>query len=99
MSERVAAFSRLLDEEQRAAIGADVDALVSIQERKAELLDAIRAAGEMTRPEMTELSARARNNLAWMRRLVGLFRGALQEDDTTATYGANGRRSGSPAPR
>ena len=76
MHEAAQAFARALAEERRAALHADFDALVRVQEEKRALMASLREAGleEELRREIYEA---ARDNIALIRHLVACVKGYL----------------------
>lgn len=88
-------LSRLLEHERIAAISADVDALMQIQDLKRDVIDAVHA-GNTPPDEIEALATAARNNIVLMRHLVQCLRGfSLVEDNA---YGATGERVNALAP-
>lgn len=86
-------LSRLLEHERIAAIAADVDRLMQIQDLKREAVSAVHP-GNTPPHEIEALAAAARNNIVLMRHLVQCLRGfSLVEDNA---YGATGERVTGP---
>jgi hypothetical protein len=85
-------LSELLAEERTAALGADLETLEALQERKRALLDRAQAAGEPVDPRLAEM---ARANIALIRRLAALQL-ALAGVDETSGYDAGGHSTSSP---
>jgi hypothetical protein len=76
MHEAAEAFSRALAEERRAALQADFDALLRVQEEKRALMEGLREAA--IDPELAkELGEAARQNVALIRHLVACVKGYL----------------------
>ena len=76
MHEAAQAFARALAEERRAALKADFDGLLRVQDEKRALLSELRAAGvdaELHR----ELSDAARQNVQLIRHLFACVKGYL----------------------
>ncbi len=83
-------LSRLLEHERIAAISADVDRLMQIQDLKREAIGAVNA--QNTPPhEIDALATAARNNIVLMRHLVQCLRGFAMVEDNA--YGATGERT------
>jgi hypothetical protein len=88
MSDAAQAFAALLADERQAAIRADFDALLRIQDEKRALLAQLK---QHASPELvSELAERARTNLGLMRHLVSCLRGHLGID-AEPTYTARGQ--------
>lgn len=88
-------LSRLLEHERIAAIAADVDRLMQIQDLKRDALSAVHS-GNTPPHEIEALAHAARNNIVLMRHLVQCLRGfSLVEDNA---YGATGERVSAVAP-
>ena len=84
----------LLDAERNAAVAADLDALVALQQDKRELVDELRGQG-LDAPVLPELASKAHANLQLMRHLVGVLRAlTLPEADA---YTPRGLREDAPA--
>jgi len=76
MHDAAEAFSRALAEERRAALQADFDALLRVQEEKRALMPSLREAA--IDPELTKkLGEAARQNVALIRHLVACVKGYL----------------------
>jgi hypothetical protein len=93
MSDVAEAFARALDVEREAALKADFDALLRVQEEKRTLLPLLKqSADEAT---VLELSERARKNLRLLRQLVTCVQGALgvEPENTYTAYGQNAQRA------
>ncbi|HKU40089.1 MAG TPA: hypothetical protein VJR89_18145 [Polyangiales bacterium] len=76
MHEAAQAFARALAEERRAALQADFDGLLRVQEEKRALLPALRAAS-IDADAHRELSEAARQNIALIRHLFLCVKGYL----------------------
>ena len=76
MHEAAQAFARALAEERRAALQADFDALMRVQDEKRALLPALRAAG-IDADLHRELHEAARQNVALIRHLFACVKGYL----------------------
>ena len=83
------AFEQLLDEELEAALRADVDALIELQEPKRVALEALRAA-PVEEESLEALRESARANVRLIRHLSECLRG-LADGGNTLLYGARGR--------
>jgi hypothetical protein len=87
MSDAAQAFARALDAEREAAIKADFEALLRIQDEKRALMVAVK---ETTTPEVAgELADRARKNIILLRHLLACLRGHLGLD-SEPTYTSRG---------
>jgi hypothetical protein len=94
MSEAAQAFARALEAERQAALRADFDALLRIQEEKRELMPLVK---QSAAPELTiELAAQARKNLGLLRHLLSCVRGLVMVDGES-TYTASGQSIAAPA--
>jgi hypothetical protein len=81
------AFAQALETERQAAVHADFEALLQVQEEKRVLLPLLQ---ESATPEVArELAEQARKNLGLLRQLVACMRGYL-EIDHEPTYTARG---------
>jgi len=87
MSEAAQAFARALDEERTAALRADFETLLRVQEDKRALLPLLQATAEEA--VVNELSERARKNIVLLRQLLGCVQGALGISPEP-TYNASG---------
>jgi hypothetical protein len=88
MSEAAQAFARALEAEREAALHADFDALLRIQEEKRALMPLLK---EQQTPEAAaELAEAARKNILLMRHLLACVRGYLGIDQEP-TYTAKGQ--------
>lgn len=76
MDTAVEAFAMALAEERRAAMHADFDALMRVQEQKRALMPALRGAS-MDETTHRELSEAARENIALIRHLFVCVKGYL----------------------
>ena len=93
MSDAVQAFKDALETERNAALRADFDRLLTVQEEKRALLEQVRASAT---PEMAgELAELARKNLALLRHLLSCVRGYLGLD-AEPSYGAKGQSLDGP---
>jgi hypothetical protein len=93
MQDAAQAFAEALEVERLAALRADFDTLVRVQEEKRVLLPLVQASAP---PEQArELGERARKNLGLMRMLVVCLRGHLGLD-AEPTYTAKGQTSEAP---
>ncbi len=82
-------LSRLLEHERIAAIAADVDRLMQLQDLKRDAISAVTP--QNTPPhEIDVLATAARNNIVLMRHLVQCLRGFSMVEDNA--YGATGER-------
>lgn len=97
MSGAAQAFARALDEERAAALRADFDALLRVQEEKRALLPELK---QGLPPEVVaDLSERARKNLVLLRTLHACVSGYLGIEDSTYTaQGQAAAYSGLSAP-
>jgi len=88
MQDAAQAFAAALDVEREAALHADFDTLLRVQEEKLALMPFVKAnaAPEVAR----DLGERARKNLALMRTLLACLRGTLGLD-AEPTYTARGQ--------
>lgn len=93
MSDAAQAFARALIEERRAAVAADFDALLRVQEEKRTLLSELQAAGVdlQTQRELAEI---ARENIFLIRHLFACVKGYL---GATAEPGYTARGEVAPA--
>jgi hypothetical protein len=81
------AFARVLEAERDAAMHADLDALLRLQDEKRALMPLVQA---QAAPEVArELAERARANLSLMRHLLACLRGYLSLE-AEPTYSARG---------
>lgn len=94
MTDAAAEFSQLLDREREAALRADVEGLVELQEHKRQLFDRMRT-GELPGRIPNELVVRAHANIGLIRNLVSCLRGCLG-GESEATYTSKGLRSNAP---
>lgn len=82
-------LSRLLEHERVAAISADIDRLIQLQDLKRDAISAVTP--QNTPPhEIEVLATAARNNIVLMRHLVQCLRGFSMVEDNA--YGATGER-------
>ena len=91
MHAAVEAFARALAEERRAAMQADFDALLRVQEDKRALMPALREAS-MDEALHRELSEAARENIALIRHLFVCVKGYLGAE-AEPNYTARGEAS------
>ena len=84
MDTAVEAFAMALAEERRAAMQADFDALMRVQEQKRALMPALRDA-PMDETTHRELSEAARDNIALIRHLFVCVKGYLGSDEPNYT--------------
>jgi hypothetical protein len=88
MSEPAQAFARALAEEREAALHADFDTLMRVQEEKRALLPLLQTG---VAPELAaDLQDRARKNLVLLRQLLACVQGALGVEQES-TYTAHGQ--------
>ncbi|HEY2733624.1 MAG TPA: hypothetical protein VGI70_06545 [Polyangiales bacterium] len=88
MQDAAQAFSDALEVERQAAMRADFDALLRVQEQKRALMPLVQTSAP---PEVArELAERARRNLGLMRFLLSCLRGQLGLD-AEPTYTARGQ--------
>ncbi|MDD9946748.1 MAG: hypothetical protein OXU20_37220 [Myxococcales bacterium] len=90
-------FQALLAREQEAATQADVEALVSLQVAKRQLLDELRSA-DVPEAVLLAMHKQAQFNVSLMRHLTGCLAGMVGEDGsgpTGTTYDARGQRGAS----
>lgn len=90
MLDAAQAFARALDEEREAAVRADFDTLLRVQEEKRVLLPLLKAVADPA--VVDELSERARKNLRLLRHLVACVQGALGVT-AESTYTAHGHNA------
>ena len=88
MSEAAQAFAQALEEERAAALRADFETLLRVQEDKRALLPLLKATAEEA--VVNELSERARKNILLLRQLLSCVQGALGIS-AEATYTAHGQ--------
>jgi hypothetical protein len=93
MHEAAQAFARALVEERRAAVQADFDALVRVQDEKRARLDELRAV-ELSAELHRELAEAARQNVQLIRHLFACVKGYL---GATAEPGYTARGEVAPA--
>jgi hypothetical protein len=97
MSDAVQAFARALSAEREAALRADFDELLRVQDEKRALLPLLKEAAD---PSVVEqLSEQARKNLRLLRHLMACVEGTLGISAATPTYNASGfsaQRSDAP---
>jgi len=84
----LAELRELLEAERQAALRADVDGLLALQESKRVALAALDTRS-LPAEELDPLSRRARSNVALMRHLVDCLRG-LASTQTNGTYAPDG---------
>lgn len=91
MSDAAQAFARALTEEREAALRADFDTLMRVQEEKRALLPQLKTG---IAPELAaDLQESARQNLVLLRQLLTLVQGALGVE-AGQTYTAHGQAAG-----
>jgi hypothetical protein len=96
MSEAVQAFAEALEMERKAALCADFETLLVVQEAKRELLPSLKACTDQAL--VAELSEKARKNLQLLRQLLAVMQGmAGAANEPAAAYTANGQNSLQPA--
>jgi len=88
MDDPVATLDRLLDHERSAALRADVDVLVDIQEHKRAALERLTQA-DADDPRMVLVRSKAASNVHLIRHLVSCLNGILTPPGVT--YTAHGR--------
>jgi hypothetical protein len=88
MSDAAQAFARALEEERTAALRADFETLLRVQEDKRALLPLLKATAEEA--VVHDLSERARKNILLLRQLLGCVQGALGIS-AEPTYTASGQ--------
>lgn len=76
MNEAAQAFARALEEERRAAVHADFDGLLRVQDEKRARLSALQSAG-LDAETHRALTEAARQNIALIRHLFSLVKGYL----------------------
>ena len=94
MSDVAEAFAHALEVERQAALHADFETLVRVQEEKRELLSQLKQHGD--KALVAELSERARKNIVLMRQLLVTMQGALGVGNESA-YTSSGHSSVAPA--
>lgn len=92
MEPTLATLARLLELERQAALRADVDALVDIQQSKRSVLERLTSA-DAEHPDMPAIKVKAAANVQLIRHLVSCLNGMLTP--AGSTYTAQGR---SPTP-
>jgi glucose-6-phosphate-specific signal transduction histidine kinase len=92
MNEAAQAFARALAEERRAALQADFDALLRVQEEKRALMESLRD-GSIEAEFARELHEVAQQNIALIRHLVSCVKGYL---GATAEPGYTARGEAAP---
>jgi hypothetical protein len=95
MSDVVQAFAEVLEVERKAALCADFETLLLVQEQKRELLPLLQASADQALVD--DLSERARKNLQLMRQLLAVVQGMVGVDNAPAAYTATGQNSVQPA--
>ena len=97
MSEAAQAFARALDAERAAALRADFDALLRVQEEKRALLPELKQG--LPADVVADLTERARKNLVLLRTLHSCVQGYLGIEESTYTaQGQTAAYSGLSAP-
>jgi hypothetical protein len=93
MSDAAQAFAEALEVERKAALCADFETLLRVQEQKRELLPSLQSYPD--RALVDELSERARKNVQLMRQLLACVQGMVGATNETA-YTASGHNSVQP---
>jgi len=93
MSNAAEAFAAALEAERQAALRADFETLLRVQDEKRELLPALREHEDQAL--VAQLSERARKNLVLLRQLLATVQGALGVANESA-YTASGHSSMQP---
>jgi len=93
MSNAAEAFARALETERQAALCADLDTLLRVQEEKRELMPLLKASADEA--TVADLSERARKNLGLIRHLAQCLQGMLGAAAESG-YDANGQTSLAP---
>lgn len=88
MSEAAQAFAAALEVERKAALCADFETLLRVQEEKRELLPRLQSCSDQAL--IDELSERARKNLQLMRQLLTCVQGMVGTPNESA-YTAHGQ--------
>jgi hypothetical protein len=90
MSDVVQAFAEALELERKAALCADLETLLRVQDQKRELLPLLKACPDQARVD--DLSEQARKNLQLMRQLLAIVQGMVgATQESAAAYTANGQ--------
>lgn len=90
MSDVVQAFAEALELERQAALCADLETLLRVQDQKRELLPLLKACPDQARVD--DLSEQARKNLQLMRQLLAIVQGMVGvTQESAAAYTANGQ--------
>lgn len=90
MSEWVEALLELFEREREAALRADLDALVELQELKRGVLDQLCGDGSgLPADQLAPIVLAAKSNLVLLRQLTSVHRALAGVD--AASYGADGR--------
>ena len=87
MSDAAQAFARALEEERSAALRADFETLLCVEDEKRALLPLLQATAEEA--VVNDLSERARKNIVLLRQLLSCVQGALGIS-AEPTYNASG---------
>lgn len=93
MSDVVQAFAEALEIERKAALCADFETLLRVQDQKRELLPLLKECPD--KALVDDLSERARKNLQLMRQLLAAVQGMVGATNESA-YTANGQTSIQP---
>lgn len=94
MSDVVQEFAEALEIERKAALCADFETLLRVQDQKRELLPLLKTHPDQARVD--DLSERARKNLQLMRQLLAVVQGMVGVTHESA-YTASGQTSIQPA--
>jgi len=95
MSDVVQAFAEALEVERKAALCADFETLLAVQDQKRELLPLLKTCPDQARVD--DLSEQARKNLQLMRQLLAVVQGMVGvTNESASAYTANGQTSVQP---
>jgi hypothetical protein len=95
MSDPAQAFAEALEIERKAALCADFETLLRVQDEKRELLPLLQSHPD--RALVDELSERARKNLQLMRQLLACVQGMVGvTQESASAYTASGQNSVQP---
>jgi hypothetical protein len=98
MSNVVQEFAEALETERKAALCADFETLLRVQDQKRELLPLLKACPDQALVD--DLSERARKNLQLIRQLLAVVQGMVgATGETASAYTSNGQTSIQPAPQ
>ena len=96
MSDVVQAFADALEVERKAALCADFETLLAVQDQKRELLPLLKTCPDQARVD--DLSEQARKNLQLMRQLLAVVQGMASVTNASGSaYTSNGQTSIQPA--